>query len=65
MTLGESMAWRDLTEDFVQLRSGENADRNLQLNLDINSEKIDSGLAEVSKIIWNDLMTSLLDDSFL
>ena len=65
MTLGESMAWKDLTEGFVQLRSGENADRNLQLNLDINSKKIDSSLAEVSKIIWNDLMTSSLDESFL
>lgn len=65
MTSGESMAWRDLTEAFVQLRSGENADMNLQLNLDIISEKIDSGLSEVSEIIWNDLMTSSLDESFL
>ena len=65
MTLGESMAWKDLTEGFVQLRSEENADRNLQSNLDIISEKIDSGLSAVSKIILNDLMTSSLDDSFL
>jgi hypothetical protein len=65
MTFGESMSWRDLTEGFVQLRIGENADRNLQLNIDIISEKIDSGLSEVSEIIWNDLMTFSLDDTFL
>ena len=61
----ESLAWRNLTEAFVLLRSGENADRNLQLNLDIISEKIDSDLSEVSEIIWNNLMTSSLDDSYL
>jgi hypothetical protein len=65
MTFGESMAWRDLTEGFVQLRSGENADRTLQLNLDIIIEKIESGLSEVSEIIWNYLMISSLEDSFL